>query len=134
MIETAKHVITKSAVEQAVMQAKDAAESALEDLSERAKDAEVVQELRRKAKKELKKASKQLEKARKSKKSRRSRRAPRPVVLLAAVGFVALAVYLVQRRRNSSGIDIAPDPFGEAVEEERRAGAFGQSSVATPGA
>ena len=134
MIDTAKHVITKSAVEQAVMQARDVAESALGDLSERAKDAEVVQELRRKARKELKKASKQLAKAKKAKKSRRSRRAPRPLVLLAAVGFVAVAVYVVQRRRNSPGIDIAPDPFGEAVEEERRAGAFGQHPIATPGA
>ena len=134
MIDTAKHVINKGAVEQAVMLAKDAAESALEDLSVRAKDAEVVQELRRKARKELKKASKQLAKAKKAKKSRRSRRARRPLVLLAAVGGIAVAVYVVQRRRNSSGIDIAPDPFGEAVEEERRAGAFGQSPIATPGA
>ena len=134
MIDTAKHVITKGAVEQAVTLAKDAAESALEDLSERAKDAEVVHELRRKARKELKKAAKQLQKARKAKKSRRSRRARRPLVLLAAVVGIGVAVYVVQRRRNWSGIDIAPDPFGEAVEEERRAGAFGQDPIATPGA
>jgi uncharacterized protein YhaN len=127
----AKNVITKSAVEHAAEQARDAVETALEDLSERVKDAEVVQQLRRKARKELKHAAKQVKKA---KASRRSRRGPRPVVLLVTVGFVAFAVYMVQRRRNAAITYTAPDPFGEAVEEERRAHAFGQSSVATPGA
>jgi hypothetical protein len=127
----AKTVITKGAVEHAVEQARDAAETALGDLSERVKDAEVVQQLRRKARKELKKAAKQVKKA---KTSRRSRRGPRPMVLLVTVGFVAFAVYMVQRRRNGTIAYTAPDPFGEAVEEERRAQAFGQKPVATPGA
>lgn len=127
----AKHVITKGAVEHAVEQARDAAETALEDLSGRVKDAEVVQQLRRKARKELKRAAKH---AKKAKSSRRSRRGPRPVVLLVTVGFVAFAAYMVQRRRNGSSTYTAPDPFGEAVEEERRANAFGQKPVATPGA
>jgi hypothetical protein len=127
----AKTVITKGAVEHAVEQARGAAETALGDLSERVKDAEVVQQLRRKARKELKKAAKQVKKA---KTSRRSRRGPRPVVLLVTVGFVAFAVYMVQRRRNGTIAYTAPDPFGEAVEEERRAHAFGQKPVATPGA
>jgi hypothetical protein len=127
----AKHVITKSAVEHAVGQARDVAETTLEELSKTVKDAEVVQQLRRKARKELKKAAKQVKKA---KASRRSRRGPRPVVLLVTVGFVAFAVYMVQRRRNTSSTYTAPDPFGEAVDEERRAGAFGQKPYATPGA
>ncbi len=129
----AKNVITKDAVEHAVEQARDAAETALE-LSERVKDAEVVQHLRRRARKELKRAAKQVKKAKASRGSRRSRRAPRPLVLLAAIGFVALAAYLLHRQRTASTANVAPDPFGEAVEEERRAGAFGQKPFATPGA
>ncbi len=131
MIDTAKNVIAKGTVEHA----RDAAENALEELSVRLKDAEVVQQLRKKAKKELKHAAKQVKKTQKSRKaSKRSRRGPRPLVLLAAVGFVALAAYLVQRRRTSALPEVAPDPFGEAVEEERRAHAFGQRPMATPGA
>ena len=56
------------------------------------------------------------------------------MVLLVTVGFVAFAVYMVQRRRNAPSTYTAPDPFGEALEEEQRAHAFGQRPVATPGA
>jgi hypothetical protein len=139
----AKTVITKGAVEHAVGQAKDAAETAFEDLSERLKDYEALQQLRRKARNELKKAVKQVKKAelkkavkqvKKAKTSRKARRGPRPIFLLVTVGFVAFAVYMVHRRRNGSSTYTAPDPFGEAVEEERRAQAFGQKPFATPGA
>jgi len=129
----AKNVITRDAVEHAVGQAKDAAETAFGELSERVKDYEAVEQLRRKARSELKKAAKKVKKAKTSRRSR-SRRGPRPVVLLVTAGFIAFAVYMVQRRRNASGTYTAPDPFGEAVDEERRAGAFGQKPVATPGA
>jgi acetyl-CoA carboxylase alpha subunit len=128
----AKTVITKGVVEHAVGQAKDAAEAALEDLSERVKDVEVVQQLRKKARKELKQAAKQVKKTRAA---RRSRRGPRPVVLLlVSAGFVAFAVYMLQRRRNEADTYTAPDPFGEALDEERRAHVYGQPNVATPGA
>jgi len=128
----AKTVITKGVVEHAVEQARDAAETALQDLSERVKDVEVVQELRKKARKELKHAAKQVKKTRSA---RRSRRGPRPVVLLlVSAGFVAFAVYMVQRRRNAADTYTAPDPFGEALEEERRAHVYGQPNMATPGA
>ena len=141
MIGTATQTISKGAVEHAVEQAVGHAKGAAGELSERVMDAEVVQELRRKARKELKKAAKQVEQAKKAAKKSaksarksRSRRGPRPVVLLVTVGFIAFAVYMVQRRRNQALPDVAPDPFGEAVEEERRAGAFGQRPAATPGA
>jgi hypothetical protein len=128
----AKHVITRDAVEHAVGQAKDAAETAFGELSDRVKDYEAVEQLRRKARNELKKAAKRVKKAKTSRTSRR--RGPRPVVLLVTVGFIAFAVYMVQRRRNASSTYTAPDPFGEAVDEERRAGAFGQKPIASPGA
>jgi hypothetical protein len=131
MIDTAKNVIAKGTVEHA----KDAAQDRLEGISERLKDAEVVQQLRTKAKTEIKRAKKELKRAKKARgKKSKSRRAPRPFVLLVALGFVGLAVYMMQRRRNQSLPDVGPDPFGEAVEEERRAGAFGQRPAATPGA
>ncbi len=59
----AKHVITKDTVEHAVGQAQGRGpETAFEELSERVKDFEAVQQLRRKAKKELVKAAKQVKK------------------------------------------------------------------------
>jgi ferric-dicitrate binding protein FerR (iron transport regulator) len=129
----AKTVITKSVVEHAVEQAKGTAETALEDLAERVKDVEAVQQLRKKARKELKQAVKQVKKTRSARRSRR--RGPRPVVLLlVSAGFVGLAVYVVQRRRNAADTYTAPDPFGEALEEERRAHVYGQPNIATPGA
>jgi hypothetical protein len=129
MIGTAAQVISKGTVEHA----KDTAQEAISDLLE----ADVVQQIRKATRRELKHARKELEKAAKrAAKSRGKSKSRRPplLVIFAAIGVVAVVVVIMKRRQGASQFDTAPDPFGEAVEEERQAHAFGQRPAATPGA
>ena len=110
MIETALQIVPKGAVEHA----KDVAQETLDELSERLKDVE-------------------LPKLMTSTSTRERRRVPWMLLLLAALGIGA-AVAIARRRRSSANDDFAPDPFGNAVEQERASGALGQRPIATPGA
>ena len=92
---------------------RDVAHGAIGELSERLKDADVVQHLP------------PLREAR----ARKARKARRRVLLLVLVGVgigVAVSIYL--RKQNEQQLpDVAPDAFGEAVEEERAASLIGRS-------
>jgi uncharacterized membrane protein len=150
MSETAKHAIAKGAVEQTLGHAKESATEAIGDLSGRLKDADVVQQIRKRtrqelkhAKQELKKASKQAQKrakkaAKKAAKKRgrsKSRGRSRIVPAIVLLGGIAAVVYLMRRRRAASTTtaEVAPDPFGAALQEER-AQSDAQRPLATPGA
>ena len=68
-------------------------------------------------------------------KKKRKRRAPRVLLLvLVVVGAVALAVYVRKMSEPEPETDTAPDPFGQAVEEQREAMRSTPSHVTTPGA
>jgi hypothetical protein len=112
--------------------AREMAHDAVDELSGRIKDSDVVPKLRKQAKKMKKQAKKMKKEAMKAGPSKSRRRPPVPFLLLvaAAIGF---SVWFVRRRQQTSTRDIAPDPFGAAVEKERAA--FGQRpNIATPGA
>ena len=111
MIETALQIASKGAVEHA----KDVAQETFGELSDRLKDVELPK-------------LPQLSKPHKP-----SHRGRWLVLLFGALG-VAVVVVMVRRRTMQRSQDIAPDPFGAAVEEERAAGGFGQRPIATPGA
>jgi hypothetical protein len=143
MIETAKNAITLGAVEHTLGQAKESAAGTLGDLSERLKDADVVQQLRKLTRQELKHAKREWKHAAKQARKRakkvarthgrsKSRRSP-VVGVIVVIGIAAVAAYVLQRRRAASTTDVAPDPFGAAVEQERAQG-YLDRPVATPGA
>ena len=108
MIDTALQIVPKGAVEHA----KDVAQERFDELSGRLKEVE-------------------LPKLATSKRSRR--RLPWLLLLFGALGIAAIVV-IARRRQSWSDDAVVPDPFGEAVEQERASGALGQRPIATPGA
>lgn len=64
----------------------------------------------------------------------RSGRRSRWVVLLVALALAAMGVVIVRRRRRTEDLALAPDPFGDAVLEQRQASGHGSLPVSTPGA
>lgn len=106
MIDTAMTVLAKGAVEHA----KDTVES----VAERVKEAELPPLTRR---------------ARK----RNANRARWLLFALGAFGLVTVAMVMMRRRRPAFD-EVAPDPFGKALAEERAAGKHGRKPIATPGA
>jgi hypothetical protein len=118
MIETARHVITKGAVEQL----KESAPDTLREVSERFRESGVVHQLRKSRA------------ARRRAAERAARGGVPPVVLVLAVLGVATIGVVLWRRRAARREEIAPDAFGSAVRKEQKASAFGHRPVATPGA
>src|SRR5690242_3524005 len=104
MIEAALQIVPKGAVEHA----KDVAQGTLDELSDRLKDVDFPK---------LSAPAKQ-----------KRRRMPLMLLLLGVVG-VAIAVVIMRRRQSSASGNVAPDPFGEAVERERAGGALGQRPI-----
>jgi hypothetical protein len=111
MMDTAANVIGKENVEHA----KELVQDVLSDITDKVKDTELVQHLRP-AKKAKRKTGRLL------------------LIVLVLVGAGALVAYAMRRQgRMPDERDVAPDPFGQALEEERAAMRLG-SDVATPGA
>ncbi len=145
MIDTAKYGIARDALEETFGHARDAATGTFGELTERVRDADLVQQARKRTRKELKRAkselkiaSKQAKKAandrgvRSASKTRAKRRSPVLTGIVIVIGVAAIA-YVMKRRRPAPTSDVAPDPFGNALQEERARG-DAHRSHATPGA
>jgi len=68
-------------------------------------------------------------------KKKRKRRAPKVLLLLLVVAGVAgVAMYVRKMSQPAPETDTAPDPFGQAVEEQREAMRTAPNHASTPGA
>jgi hypothetical protein len=112
MMDSATNVISKENVEHA----KELVQDVLSDITEKVRETDLVQHLR-----PVKKTKRKMSRA--------------FLMLLVVVGAGALVAYALRRQSRSSNgndRDIAPDPFGTALEEERSAIRIG-NSTSTPG-